>query len=765
MSSFEQQPSGNSNILWARLSLQAKTLSVFLFVALVPLIGLSIWGAIQTQRALTDAAEISLKGSAAQAAASMDAFIKTSLDSIRVEAQSPDLVQYLSLPADARGSSQLSTRLLEYLNLLDGKDSINILSYGILDGNGVDVLDNNSEHIGGSEAASLYFKEILDSGETYASPVIYREEGSPVLYFASPIRNSERKIIGVLRAEYTAGVIQQIANASAQVGTNVTLIVLDDHLIRQADTSNSDLVLHPIAPLKAEEFQAALSERRILLDELSNSPAANNTDLMGVLDPNATNQFFEADLYSDNSGTHSVATARMNNQPWIVVVSQPRSLLLENAQRQTVNSILIFLAVALIVGVLAVATSRTLVAPLTALTRIAESITSGDLDARAEIQSQDEIGVLARSFNQMADQLSQILSGLEQRVEDRTRALTKRSSQLEAIADVARSITSVQEVDRLLAEITILISERFDFYHVGVFLLDANREYANLRAANSVGGKRMLARNHRLKVGEQGIVGFATQRGEPRIALDVGGEAVYFNNPDLPDTHSEVALPLRIGATIIGALDIQSVETNAFSEEDLEIFAILADQVSVAIQNARSLEQSQRALREAEVASSRLTGQAWRGYSEENRITGYRYDGIKPEAVKTFGLDDDKSSLSLPIQLRGQVIGKLKLKSSDVNRNWTEDERIMLEATAERVAIALESARLLDEAQRRASRESFLSEVGSKLATSFQMDSILRDTVEELGQVLLGSTVSFQLIDPVAARTDEAKSDNRSNSR
>ena len=765
MKSPDQRTSGTINSFWARLSLQGKTLSIFLLVALIPMIGLAILGTVQTQRALTAAAESSLKGTAAQSAASLDDFINTLLDSIRVEARSPDLVDYLSLSPAVREDGPIEKRLLTYLNVLDGKDSINILSYGILDRNGLNVLDNTSEYIGVSEADSLYFREVLRSGTPYASPVINRSDGSPVIYFASPIRNSEREIVGVLRAEYNAGVIQQLVNTSAQTSVGTTIMVLDDNFIRQADTSNSDLVLHPIAPLSQENLDAAVAEKRLLVDNLSNSPAANNNDFAASLDRNSTSQFFEADLFSDVAGTDSVATARMDSQSWIVVVSQPRSLLLADVQRQTILNLIVLFVVALVVAGVASITSRTITGPLTTLTATAENIASGNLGSRAIVQTQDEIGALAGAFNKMTDQLNQLLTGLEQRVEERTAALKKRSSQLEAIAEVARSVASVQEVDKLLSEVTTLVSEGFGFYHVGIFLLDSSREFANLQAANSQGGKRMLARGHRLKVGEQGIVGFVTLRGEARIALNVGAETVYFNNPDLPETHSEVALPLRVGTMVIGALDIQSTETNAFSQDDVEIFSILADQVSLAIQNARLLEQAQRALHEAEVASRQLTGQAWRTYTEKTRAKGYRYDGIKPEAMKISGSDGEKNTLSLPVRLRGQMIGRLKLRTPDVNRKWTEDERAILESTAERVAIALESARLLEEAQRRASRESFLSDVGARLGASFQLDSILRDTVEELGKKLTGSTISFQLVNPSDPSHESLKTNTDSASR
>lgn len=355
-------------------------------------------------------------------------------------------------------------------------------------------------------------------------------------------------------------------------------------------------------------------------------------------------------------------------------------------------------------------------------------------------------------------ELKSIQVNLEQRVAQRTLELTaanqkaeKRTSQMKAIAEIARTVITTRDMGGLLQQLTALISERLGFYHVGIFLFDKNREFAVLQAANSEGGAKMLARGHRLRVGQQGIVGYVTAQGVARIALDVGEEAIYFNNPDLPQTHSEIALPLKFGQEIIGALDIQSTETNAFTQEDVELLSILADQVSVAIQNARSLEQAQRAVREAEVASSQLTGRAWKGYSEAIRARGYRYDGIKPEALKKASRPAEESdALTVPLQLRGHTIGRLKLKASDPARAWTEDELAIIESTAERVALAMDGARLLDEAQKRALRETFLSELAAKLGTSFQLDSILRDTVEELGQTLKGATVTFQLVNPSA---------------
>ena len=151
-------------------------------------------------------------------------------------------------------------------------------------------------------------------------------------------------------------------------------------------------------------------------------------------------------------------------------------------------------------------------------------------------------------------------------------------------------------------------------------------QYAILRAANSPGGQRMLARGHRLQVGRVGVVGYSAGAGETRVAQDVGADVVYYDNPDMPETRSELALPLKVRNRVIGVLDVQSEEANAFSEEDVEVLLILADQIALAIENTRLLQSSQDSLRELEALYGAETGKAWRKRTEK-QATLYRYAG------------------------------------------------------------------------------------------------------------------------------------------
>jgi GAF domain-containing protein len=355
---------------------------------------------------------------------------------------------------------------------------------------------------------------------------------------------------------------------------------------------------------------------------------------------------------------------------------------------------------------------------------------------------------------QINRELEDIKTSLEERVTERTKELvaaneqtTKRAEQLRLVAEVARSATSLQELELLLTTITDLISQRFNIYHTGIFLLDENLQYALLRAANSEGGKRMLERGHRLRVGEQGIVGYVASTGHPRIALDVGVDAVYFDNPDMPETRSEMALPLSIAGQIIGALDLQSKEQNAFLEEDVDILSIMADQVTVAIQNARLFEDLQDALERVEATRMQETSQIWQRYIVSENITGYIYDGFEPKPINQNFHEKSvhKKEYSIPLKLRGQTIGHFYLNANDPKRKWTADELALAQTAAERTALALESARLLEDAQRRATKERTISEGTSRVSAALDVESILEFTAEELERALGSSEVLIQL--------------------
>ena len=361
---------------------------------------------------------------------------------------------------------------------------------------------------------------------------------------------------------------------------------------------------------------------------------------------------------------------------------------------------------------------------------------------------------LSEDLQRQGGELEKARNTLEQRVRERTVELEKRAAQFQTISKVARTIAAVQDLDLLLSEITKLVSEQFSFYHTGIFLNDETNEYAVLQAANSEGGRRMLDRHHKLKLDATSIVGYATSHSEPRVASDVGTDAVYFNNPDLPETRSEMALPLRIGGRTIGALDVQSKEQNAFSEEDINVLITLADQIAIAIENAHLFGESRSALSESQHTIDKYVKQVWGSFAQQSTNTGFRFDGkqvlpldkgARHEQFRTtmqtgrLTMERAPSTIAIPIKLRGQTIGVLDVRSKSGQRDWTREEIVMLEAAAERAALALENSRLVEGAQRRAARERAIGEISAKIGAANNLDSILQTAVEELGRKISGA--------------------------
>lgn len=339
-------------------------------------------------------------------------------------------------------------------------------------------------------------------------------------------------------------------------------------------------------------------------------------------------------------------------------------------------------------------------------------------------------------------ELQAMRATLEQRVLERTGALDRRTSQLEAASYVSRQTAAIQDPQILLSNVVDLITSQFGYYHAGIFLLDDRGRFAILQAASSEGGKRMLERGHRLEVGREGIVGYAAYQKRARIALDVGEEAVFFNNPDLPNTRSEVALPLTVRNKVIGVLDIQSYDQNAFSQDDLNTLQAMADQVALAIDNDRLLTESQTALKQLQEMTSESTYRIWR-----NRLIrkshGYLYtpSGVSNlassdqyyETAKTENPNEDK--LIIPISLRNNKIGQITLKRRGKNSKWSEREEQLGNQIANQVALALENARLLEETQLRAAREQTISNMSSRFSQTTDMDTLLKLAVQELHQL------------------------------
>ncbi len=364
---------------------------------------------------------------------------------------------------------------------------------------------------------------------------------------------------------------------------------------------------------------------------------------------------------------------------------------------------------------------------------------------------------------EVEEELKRHRDHLAELVEQRLVELSRRARYLEATAEVAGEVRSVLDLQKLLPRVVSSIAERFGYYHTAIFLLDEAGQYAVLRAASSEGGQRLLARGHRLPVGAKGIVSYVISRGEPYLAGDVSSDAVFLHNPDLPATRSELALPLRVGDKLLGVLDVQSKDANAFSHEEMTVLQTLADQVAVAVDNARLFAQVQTRVEELAVLNemgrvltmiptvddvlehayrlaSRLidtTNFYVALYDEEhnevsfplyvegkqlhlhvskrqlsNGLTEYVIRTRQPllieenvsQRVEELGIEpigrEAQSWLGVPMMIGERVIGVIAVQSYTTPRLYSTQHCELLMAIANQVAIAIENARLHEQAQR-----------------------------------------------------------------
>ncbi len=338
---------------------------------------------------------------------------------------------------------------------------------------------------------------------------------------------------------------------------------------------------------------------------------------------------------------------------------------------------------------------------------------------------------------------------LEKRVKERTAELERNSSYRESAAEVSRAIASLIDTDELIWQVVNLIKERFNLYYVGLFLVDSSEKWAILRAGTGEAGKAMLENEHRLKIGE-GMIGWCIANAKARIALDVGEDAVRFDNPHLPETHSEGALPLRSRGQVLGALTIQSREKAAFTSEIITILQTMVDQIAIAIDNAQLLAQNEAALKAERKAYGELSREDWLEILQRQKTFSYLSNA--PNSVypiqhkkssetlrnlqeKRF-LEDDGLTAFIPIKIRGYLLGGIRLRKE--KNIWTKEQLDLAETLASQISISLESARLFDQSQRRAVRERIIGQAGAKMRETLNIESVLETAAKELHKALGG---------------------------
>lgn len=374
--------------------------------------------------------------------------------------------------------------------------------------------------------------------------------------------------------------------------------------------------------------------------------------------------------------------------------------------------------------------------PLVALTETATRISEGDLSRRAHVESKNEVGVLANALNAMAAQLQETIGSLEARVGARTRDLF-------LTLEVGQLATRVYHEQDLLPKVAAFIREQFDLYYTQIYLLDDARRYAVLEAGTGEVGQQLLDRQHRLELRETSIVGRAATSRQPVLVTDTTTSSVHRPNPLLPETRSEVAIPLMIGDEVIGVLDMQAVQPDTFNEENLPVFQAMANQLASALRGAQTYAEAQTAVERAGAINRRLTQERWESYLGRvatGECVGYEYDlqQVKPlgsavaPSAKTLADGDGHHHVIQPISLRGQPIGTITV-GEDGGREWQPDEIQLVEEVADRIALAVEQLRAFDETQAALTQTEQLYNANRRIVSAGDLQEVVAAVMESLG--------------------------------
>lgn len=355
-------------------------------------------------------------------------------------------------------------------------------------------------------------------------------------------------------------------------------------------------------------------------------------------------------------------------------------------------------------------------------------IEKGDMKQRARFSATDEIGELAIYFNRMITRLEELQLSLEKRVEEQT-------EKLRASNEVGRIASTILDPDVLVTQVVSLVAKTFGYYYVAVFLVSENGRWAEIKEATGAAGEALKARRHRLQVGGNSMVGSAIADHEAKVAMDVGKTAVRFNNPLLPGTRSELALPLLVGERVIGALDVQSTREADFKPDDIATLQNLASQVAVTIENARLFREMENALEELRQVNRQTINSTWTEKLRASRLEYSAESSLPPDS-------DPAREVAINLSLRDQPIGLIQMQ---INADWSHEDQAWVNSLATQVAISLENARLIEESSQSALRERLSASIIQKLWASSTVDGILQTAVRELGRALEASEATIEI--------------------
>ncbi len=572
-----------------RQALRIRLNTYFILLSIVPL-ALVGWVAFLLARTVLEQSIFDqLNAVTAVKEEELDRWVTDRTDDVFFLSRSPDIVQpatFILTPNDHSPEEQAAAldTLTAYVRDVVTRRS-DIAELFILSTTGDIIFSSDETHIGQPQADSRYFVEGWDMTfvqKVYNSDLLDR----PTITIATPLLNDRSRRMGVLAAHLNLDRLDTAILDTSDLGEGTQAYLVDSlyHIVATADdTLNISTEVH------TDGIEAAVSG-------LDGSERYTNHYDISVLG----------------------AYRWIDNLEMALLAEIPESIAFQPANQLgftifSIGVILAFLALAL-----SNYWGKQITEPILSVTNSAVQVASGDLGATATVFTDDEIGTLARTFNQMTERLRRILHSLEAQVATRTDELAQSVEQLNLINQVGRNANSFIELNPLLTTVASLIRNTFDYYVVLVALIDEDAREIYVSAADSAEEIDLLSLNIRVPMTRSSIMSHVALSGDPLVVNDISQEPRYLYLEQLPHTRSELSLPLIVGHKVLGILDLQDTALNAFSPNDVQVLQTLADQIAVAIQNAALFETAQEARAEAEEAN-RLKTQFLTNMSHELR--------------------------------------------------------------------------------------------------------------------------------------------------
>jgi GAF domain-containing protein/HAMP domain-containing protein len=615
-----------------------------------------------------------------------------------------------------------------------GSQSGRFEEISLLDTQGRVVLATETTEVGSVRSNQVYFREGLRAPYVQR-PYYSSSQMRSTVMAARPIWNPAGTAVGVITGRASMGALNEIMAERTGLGqTGETYLVGVDYTL--------------LTPTRFGDRQVYIGTEGVV----------------GAIGTKASG----SGLYDNYRAEPVVGAYR-----WIPGLQV--ALLAEQEQSEALRVVYLLLGliggVALLSALLAVGASLAITQgisiPLANLADTATRIAAGELDLTPQVERQDEIGALAGALAAMTVQVRELIHDLERRVTLRTRELEQRSSHLEAAASVGSVVTSILDTNQLIGEVVRQLRDQFGFYYVGLFLVEPGTDWATLRAGTGEAGQTMIERGHRIRLGT-GMVGWTIAHGVPRIMLEAGDDALQLSTPELPETRSEAAIPLRSRGRVLGAFSIQDDKPGRFDHDLLAILSTVADQVAVALDNAELFAARHATLEAQHRAFGELSHQDWLHLAKSRPDWGFRYadqaltvaeGDWEPELVQALQdgalVKTDKEgapTLSIPLMTRGNRIGAVGFRRHRGEPEWSNEEIELLEGLVEQLGEALENARLQQQARTRAVREQLVADVAAQLRRSLDVETVLRTAADRIRDVLELPEVTVRLAPEAAHR-------------